>query len=122
MIKKLAFTTLLLSTCLATASVNNYFNKALLVQELSENGEIKNQYFDYFAKDQIEEKFISVSPEFSSFGGFGICFNQDGSPCSRQVGSKAELTRAFSISSGRKQSEPWFRKFKILQLRRRQQC
>lgn len=89
------------------AGVDAYLGRPVLVQELDAvSGVVKNQYLDSFQQEPGSAKFISQSPDMSSFGGFGICLNADASPCLRDVGSKAEFTRAMSVGNGRKQIDP----------------
>jgi len=87
----------------AWASVDAYIGKPVLIQEIDANGSVKNQYLDFFQLDQISSKFISQSPDISSFSAFGIALNSDGSPCSRDLMSKVEMTRALSVGNGRRE-------------------
>ncbi|MBK7844196.1 MAG: hypothetical protein IPJ71_10950 [Bdellovibrionales bacterium] len=87
---------------LAVAGVEAYLGIPLLIQELDPSGKVENQYFDSFQVDQNSSEFISQSPDLSSFGAFGIALRSDGSPCSRDLMSKTEMTRAISVGNGRR--------------------
>lgn len=87
----------------ALAGVDAYIGKPVLIQEVDAGGVIKNQYLDSFQREENGSKFISQSPDISSFSAFGICLNSDASPCSKSVTSKAEMTRAMSVGNGRRQ-------------------
>ncbi len=70
-----------------------------------------------FVMDSKSGSFVSQSPDISSFRAFGVCIKQNGSSCSRELMSKAEFVRAFSISNGRKEIDsammPPFQEFSI---------
>lgn len=92
-----------IAPCLSYGSINGFLERPVLVQELDSNGKIKTQYFDSFKKDQASLKYISTSPDMSSFGAFGICFNIDSSPCINELTSQDEFIRAMAIGNGRSQ-------------------
>jgi S1-C subfamily serine protease len=117
MISKISFLVLALTPALSFASIDSFVNKAVLIQEIGETGAIKNQYLDSFVLDSKSGTFVSQSPDISSFSAFGVCIKQDGTSCSRELMSKAEFVRAFSISNGRKEIDsammPPFQDFPI---------
>ncbi|MBT4762741.1 MAG: hypothetical protein HOO06_13670 [Bdellovibrionaceae bacterium] len=90
----------------AKASVTDYLEKAVLIEEITSDGTVKNRFLDYMTKSDDEKSFFSYAPDISSFSWFGACLKEDSSPCKRLVQSKKEFERAFSLSNGRKEADP----------------
>lgn len=96
---------LTVASSFSNADMGSFLGRPVLIQELDGNGVAKNQYLDSFQKELNSSKFISQSPDISSFGAFGVCFNSDSSPCLRELTSKAEFGRAMATGNGRKEMD-----------------
>src|SRR5579871_5606908 len=74
---------LLTYTAATAAGTADFFNRALIVEEVdSQTGVVKNQFLDVL-KDAGNGSYWSFAPDISSFTWFGACLNADNKPCTR---------------------------------------